>query len=158
MPDFTVADTAESLIRGAIHTYLEWTQKHPHLHQFVGRSSSHGGSRGPDVAAGAKTTMALHASDMFASVLAAAGHETDVAEPLAFALVGLVDSAVNRWRRQKDQRVSAARLEDLLTQWVWQLIELNLGQHGITLSPNVPIAEVVRNPALFERAAQSPVK
>ncbi|AEF42436.1 TetR/AcrR family transcriptional regulator [Hoyosella subflava] len=143
MPTFTLDDTAELLIQRAIHTYIEWTKRHPNLHQFVGRRSSRDGSRGPDVATGAKTAMALQVSQMFTMALAIADRETDVAEPLAFALVGLVDSTVNRWRRQKGKGMTAERLETLLAQWIWQLIAINMEGVGVTIAPDVPVAEAI---------------
>ncbi|MCW4352476.1 TetR/AcrR family transcriptional regulator [Hoyosella sp. YIM 151337] len=144
-PTFTIEDTAQSLIRRAVHTYIGWTKDHPNLHQFVGRRSSRDGTRGPDVATGAKTTMALQAREIFTMVLTAAGRETDIAEPLAFALVGLVDSAVNRWRRSKGKDLSAQRLETLLTQWIWQLISSNMEEVGISIPPDIPVSQALKD-------------
>ncbi|GGC65407.1 TetR/AcrR family transcriptional regulator [Hoyosella rhizosphaerae] len=140
-PTLNPEETPIVLIRRGIRTYLDWTTQHPHLHQFVGSRSSRDGSAGPDVATGAKTSIALQITALFNTVLTAVGKETDSAEPLAFALVGLVDATVNRWRRTNSP--SKESLESLLCGWTLQLITSNMEALGLSLDPEIPLRDSI---------------
>lgn len=61
-------------------------------------------------------------TDLFTHYLTEFGAETRMAEPSAYALVGMVESAISRWL---DNPVGLTRIElaDQLTRWVWLLID-----------------------------------
>ncbi|WP_187774255.1 TetR/AcrR family transcriptional regulator [Lolliginicoccus suaedae] len=136
-PRLDLARTPTELIHDSVHTYLAWTTEHPHLHHFVGSRASRDGTAGPDVATTAKTTIATQIADLFTAVLDAIGADTSSAEPLAFALVGLVDATVNRWRRTGVPE--AAQLEGLLCGWTLQLISTNMQALGLDFDPDIPL-------------------
>ncbi|MBD8506485.1 TetR/AcrR family transcriptional regulator [Hoyosella sp. G463] len=136
-PRLDLSRTPTELIHDSVHAYISWTTEHPHLHHFVGSRASRNGTAGPDVATTAKTTIATQIADLFTAVLDALDADTSSAGPLAFALVGLVDATVNRWRRSRVPE--AAQLESLLCGWTLQLISSNMEALGVAFDPHIPL-------------------
>lgn len=124
------------MIDEALRKLLDWISGNAHLYRYVmiadARSSSSAYS------AGLKTMIGEHLTRMFTSYLR--GFELDGAagEPLAFGLVGMVDSVVARWQDfpgnyDKDQ------LAEYLGGWAWAAIDQSLRAHGVHLDPAKPL-------------------
>lgn len=143
-PTLTLDGSISTLIERNVHTYLTWTTEHPNLHQFVGSRSRHNSPTATDVATGAKTSLAVQISQLFATVMRGLGHDTAKAEPLAFGLIGMIDWTVNRWRADPRPALSSTALEAMLCRWSWQLIDTTLqAEFGIELNPDVPLSDIL---------------
>lgn len=136
VPDGTPRQT----IRNAVSTYLGWIDRNPRLHQFLSTGRTH--DPGSRVIVNTKTAIAGHLAELLVRVLRSYDARTDIAEPLAFAVVGLVDSAVNRWLSTTDPQWSAGELADFLSTSIWNLVEGQLRGLGMVVDPDTAFAEL----------------
>lgn len=135
--------TVREAIDRAVADYMQWIIDAPRLHQFLGIGSASRRTVGSRVVTGTKTAISVQLSEIFAGVLGAADASPAVAETLAFALTGMVDSSVNRWLAHDGSAMSADELGDFLRTAIWQVIDGTLRGVGITLGPDTPVAELM---------------
>lgn len=136
VPTLTPDGTPRQTIRNAVGTYLGWIDRNPRLHQFLGTGSNRAHDPGSRVIVGTKTAIAGHLAELFSGVLRSLDVRADIAEPLAFAVVGLVDSTVNRWLSAASPQWDSGELADFLSSAVWNLVEGQLRGIGIQLDPD----------------------
>lgn len=127
--------TLEQTVDRSLGAYLDWIERHPNLHHFLGRDSA--------VVTHARSAVAAQVSDLIASGLHVASKPTDYARPMAFSLLGLVDGAVNGWRSDTGTTLSAADVQRLTSQAVLTLIQQMASSFGIALTPQTPLREVL---------------
>jgi AcrR family transcriptional regulator len=123
-----IVDTLIGLLSNYRNLYRYLTQHAP-----TTRSSDH------DVVTDIRTTIGEHLTRIFTHYLTQFHAGTRMAEPGAFALVGLVESTISRWL---DNPAGLPR-DDLaaqLTCWIWLLINQVLHDNGVTLDPHAPLA------------------
>ena len=125
------------VVRAPIEAQVNWAGQHPNLYRFL---VSRGHQRTTEGESGGGR------SD-FAAELAAAGaryfpgfaDDTDAAESILVAVIGLVDASVLRWldRRtsKRDDISDRLALIDGLTAQCWLIIDHHLRQRGIHVSP-----------------------
>jgi len=77
----------------------------------------------------------VHLAEKIAEYLRAAELDVRVAEPVAFALVGLVESAATRWL-DSPGGVSSEELSTDLTGWAWAVVDQATRSAGLTLDPH----------------------
>lgn len=130
-------------IDNAISTYVGWIVDYPKLHQFLGKGSSKHRTTGSRVVTGTRTAIAVQLTGMLRSALDKQSKTTELAEPLAFGLVGLVDGSVNRWLNNPKSKVSADELSEFLSVSAWQVLEANFRRLGVAVDPTTAIADLV---------------
>ncbi len=77
----------------------------------------------------------MHLAEKIAEYLRAAGLDVRIAEPVAFALVRLVESAATRWL-DSPGGVSLEELSTDLTGWAWAVVDQATRSAGLTLDPH----------------------
>ena len=85
-----------------------------------------------------RTSIARQLTVLFEAYLEMFDMDTAPAEPLAFGVVGLVDSTTARWL-DNPQPLPRADLVALLTRWVWRILDDTLRAGGIELDPDTPL-------------------
>lgn len=141
-PALTPAGTIEEAISQAVETYLRWIVGSPRLHHFLGTGSASRRTTGSRVVTGTKTAIAVQLTGMLETVLRTLGKGPELAETLAFGLIGLVDVSVNRWLSNPHSALSVEQLADFLSVSIWQVLDGNLKQLGVTLDPSTPLSEL----------------
>ncbi|MGW4485007.1 TetR/AcrR family transcriptional regulator [Amycolatopsis sp. NPDC004368] len=130
--------TPMQMIRGAIGAHTRWLADHAHLYHYLTRHSLSGRPGARDVVADVKTAIARQLTVLFEHYLAAYAMDTRVAETIAFALVGLVESSTARWL-ENPRGLDQAALATLLARWTWHILDDALRAGGITLDPDGPL-------------------
>lgn len=127
------------MISAVIDAIIGELSEHRHLYRYLIKYAPAAQSSDRDVATDVKTIIGNHLTRIFTHYLTEFDAEPRMAEPGAFALVGLVESTISRWL---DNPVGLGRdeLAGQLTRWVWLLIDQVLGDNGIHLDPDAPLA------------------
>ncbi|HEY2042127.1 MAG TPA: TetR/AcrR family transcriptional regulator [Jatrophihabitans sp.] len=139
--------TPRQKIRQAIGTYLSWLAEHEQLYRYTLRHVKHAdsddGKSDSDTGsyAAVRAAISVQVAALFNSYAAALRISVRFAEPLAFGLVGFMESAGDRWLNSPD-RFTAAELADQLTEWAWMLISQTLRASGAELHPDQPLPAV----------------
>ncbi|MGC0366848.1 AcrR family transcriptional regulator [Rhodococcus sp. 27YEA15] len=141
-PTLTPRGTVGEAISRAVDTYIRWIVKYPRLHHFLGRGSSSTRTTGSKVVTGTKTAIGVQLGNFMTAVLDRRGQPSKLADPLAFAIIGLVDVSVNRWLTQPDSEVSSTELADFLSLSIWQIIDGNLRNTGVEIARTTPVSEL----------------
>ncbi|HVV11327.1 TetR/AcrR family transcriptional regulator [Amycolatopsis sp.] len=136
-PLLQLEGTPMEMITGTIGTHTTWLSEHRHLYQYLSRHSRTGG---PGAIADVKTTIARHLTALFEDYLGGFGMNQAVAEPIAFGLVGLVESSTVQWL-DSDRGLTHEQFTTLLARWVWCLLDDTLRQGGVELDPGLPLAK-----------------
>ena len=135
-PLWDLRGTPLQMITTAIGSHTAWLAENRNLYQFLnGRSAGAGRKAITDV----KTAVGNHLTSVFEHYLTAFGLDTQPAEPLAFSVVGLVETSTARWM-DSPRDLTRTDLADLLSRWVWRMLDDTLRAGGITLDPNTPLA------------------
>lgn len=126
-PLWNLQGTPMGMIRSAVGSHVGFLAEHYNLYRYL---NARGGSTIIDI----KTAIARHLTQLFEFYLTALGLDTRVAEPLGFGVVGLVDLSTVRWL-ENPRDMDQAELADLLSTWVWRIIDDILRANGIELPP-----------------------
>ncbi|APE38343.1 TetR family transcriptional regulator [Nocardia mangyaensis] len=138
-PEGTVAEA----IARSVDTYVGWIAANPRLHYFIGAGSPGTRRHNSPIVSGTKIAIAGTVKEVFENALRAQSAPVTIAEPMAFGLVGFVDSSVNRWLSQSMQPLDAAELSSYLQEAIWAIIDSSLRKAGVMLNPLTPIADLV---------------
>lgn len=107
------------MIRVGVETYVGWVSAHANLHRFLGAGSETRPTHGSRVITGGKTAFAQSlkevAEGLLPMVLDGKVPPRGATENLAYALIGLTDSVVNRWLLAGRGRSSKKDLARFLT-------------------------------------------
>lgn len=142
-PTLAPSGTVQGAISRAVDTYVEWIVENPHLHQFLGVGSATRPKTGSRTVTGARTAIALQAARMFEELLRSRTDAVEIAEPMAFALVGLVDASVNRWLSRSMRPLTPHAMSEFLQLSIWQVLDGNLRQIGIDLDPQSQVSSLL---------------
>lgn len=143
-PALTPRGTVGESITHAVETYVSWITKYPRLHQFLSTGSATRRTTGSRIVTGTKTQVGVDLAQFIGSALDGRPEDDALAESLAFALLGLVDSTVNRWIGTTGPRLSADRLAGFLAESIWQLYATTVRGAGVTVEKSTPVTELIR--------------
>ena len=134
-PLWDLRGTPNQMIGDAIRSHVAWLVDHQHLYQYLNARSSLAGKRAiTDV----KTAVATHLTTLFEHYLTAFGVDPRPAEPLAFGVVGMVETTTARWFTHR-RDLTQDQLGGLLATWVWRLVDETLRGGGVVLDPDTPL-------------------
>ncbi|GAA2785469.1 TetR/AcrR family transcriptional regulator [Saccharopolyspora taberi] len=139
LPALDPQRTPVQMVRGVISAHIGWLVEHDNLFRYLTRYAVSSRSGGRDAFTDTKSAIAGHLTLMFEHYLGAFGMDTRVAEMSAFGVVGLVESSTSRWVEHPGG-MDREELADLLTGWVWRLIDDVLRSGGVELDPHEPLA------------------
>lgn len=142
-PTLAPEGAVDASISRAVDTYVNWIVAYPRLHAFLGKGSPKHRTSGSRVVTGAKTAIAVQLTGLLLAVARKQPAAYQIAEPLAFGLVGLVDASVNRWLNNPSSGVTSEQLAQFLKRSVWHLLDVNMRAVDIVIEPSTPIAALV---------------
>ncbi|GAB3290781.1 TetR/AcrR family transcriptional regulator [Parasphingorhabdus pacifica] len=138
-PVWNPQGTPMQMIRSGIGAHIGWLADHVHLYRYLTMHSLSAHLGQQDAITDVKTAIGRHLTHLFAHYLRTYELDTRVAEPVAFAVVGLVESSTTQWLENPHDMEREA-LADLLTRWVWRLLDDTLQAGGAALDPHEPLA------------------
>jgi AcrR family transcriptional regulator len=130
--------TARGIITRVVRTFVVWLTDNLSLYRYVVLRSADERVGRDSLIADVRTSISELLRDLLAGYLAVFQLDTRIADPLAFGLVGMVESSTGRWLVEP----GVFAHEDLvvaLSSWVWGLLDSVLRSAGITLDPDVPL-------------------
>lgn len=128
--------TVREMVGRGVRTYVEWVSDHANLHRFLGAGSAARPTHGSPQATGGKTAFAMGLKELVEGVMprvVAGRMPRGAAENLAFAIIGQVDSVVNRWLLAGSSRSSKKDLVRFLTDATCGSIQAAAGVAGVEL-------------------------
>jgi AcrR family transcriptional regulator len=134
------------MVGHGVRVVLTWIAEHAELYRYVTGVSARA-DNGGDSYGDLKAMIATHLSTLAAGYLRAYGVDVRAAEPFAFGVVGMVESAAARRLERPSPQQSMDDLAALLSDWVCVLAEHMLRSGGVELDPDgalLPPAEVTR--------------
>jgi AcrR family transcriptional regulator len=112
------------MLATALRAHLRWMSMHGNVYRYLKRTSL--GSGGETATTNVRVTVAEHVAGMLVDGSLGAEVEPATAHPLAFGLVGLVDSAASHWL-DEPYGASLDQLAGQLTEACWAVIRATVG-------------------------------
>jgi AcrR family transcriptional regulator len=127
-----------AIVSRVVRTFVVWLTDNVALYQYVVLRSLDGGPAGDQLIMDVRTVIGEGLRDIFVAYLALFGADPAPADPLAFGLVGLVESSATRWAvapgtLDRDQLI--AQMAD----WCWSAIDSALRAAGVVLDPETQL-------------------
>jgi AcrR family transcriptional regulator len=134
-PLWKLSGTPMEMVRSAINSHMRWLSQHSHLYMYLSR---HALTDSRTSIVDIKTAICQHLARLFEHYLSIFGIDVRVAEPVAYGVVGMVESSVIRWLDHPNG-IEQAELAERLGRWVWNVIDDTLREGGIELDPHAPL-------------------
>jgi AcrR family transcriptional regulator len=148
LPAVTLDGTIIEIIERVVSTYVGWAVAHPALHRLAERDSSGDGGgplqQGLERIAGQVVDLITTATQLLELDLD--DDQRAGLDPLVFAIVGAVFSAVRRWMSLPARTPAAPVLVGLVTQTVWHILDGHARSLGVVLDPHRPVQELFAAP------------
>lgn len=136
-PAWDATSSPATTIHTAVSTHLEWLTEHRELYRYLVRHSVTT-AEGENVVNDVKRLIADLLVRLIDSYVEALGLDTRITQPLSFGLVGFVDSAAGRWVEEPGE-VSLAEMVEMLSAWIWSVLDGVLRGAGVVLDPSRPL-------------------
>lgn len=130
--------TARAMITRVVRTFVVWMTDNVSLYRYVLLRAVDVQSGRSPLIADVRTAISAMLRDLLAGYLTAFELDIQVADPLAFGLVGMVESTTDRWLAAPGQ----LGIDDLVAQlasWIWALLDGVLRMVGVVLDPDQPL-------------------
>ncbi|MFC5911320.1 TetR/AcrR family transcriptional regulator [Streptacidiphilus monticola] len=137
-PVWNPEGTPMQMVTAAVEGYLGWLRDNAHLYRYLSRHSLSEAADGADAATDIRTAVGVRLHRIFADVVAAVDGDTRPTQPLAFGIVGFVDTASIRWL-DHPEGLSFEQLVRQLARWIWCMLDDSLRQAGFVLDPDRPL-------------------
>lgn len=128
--DSSVLETFQAVTVGQ----LRWLTEHTHLYRYLATHSAPK-TTASGVLLDIRTAIGRYLTGRIAEYLHAAELDARIAEPVAFALVGMVESAATRWLDNPGE-TTLDELSASLTSWAWAVVDQALSAAGLRLDPH----------------------
>lgn len=133
--------SARAIISRTVCTFVVWLTDNVGLYRYVvARSEDSRSCRGP-LLADVRTAISGMLRDVLAGYLVVFDRDPGIADPLAFGLVGMVESATARWLVEPGQLARDGLVTEL-SSWVWGLLDSVLRGAGVVLDPDQPLPDL----------------
>lgn len=152
LPAVSLDGTIPDIIHRIVGTYVTWAVENPSLHR-IAEQDSLGDSplqQGIEVIARQLVELIETAVDILG--LDPPSEMRAALDPLVFALVGAVFSAVRRWVSRPVREPDAEVVVRLVTESVWYILDGHGRMLGIELDPDQPVEELL---AIVEAEAEA---
>lgn len=130
--------SAMEMISAITDTIIGYLSENRNLYRYLTKYAPSAGDSDQDVVTDVKTAIAHHVAGIFTYYLTEFGADTRLADLDAFAVVGLVESAISRWL-DNPAGLTRDELARHLTRSIWVLIDQVLRDAGIELDPDAPL-------------------
>jgi len=137
-PVWNPQGSAMKMISGVVDTLIGYLLEHRNLYRYLTRYAPSARDSDRDVVTDVKAAIGSRLTVIFTHFLTEFGATARMAGVDAFALVGLVESAINRWLDEPGD-LTRDELSAHLTRRVWLLIDCALREGGIELDPDAPL-------------------
>jgi AcrR family transcriptional regulator len=137
-PALNTQGSAIDMITTVLDTHMRWMAENHHLYRYLTMHSPIGTRGDPSAFTSVKTAIARQLSRLFAHYLDAFGLDTGPAEPLAFGVVGFVESSTSHWLEHPGD-MSRADITHHLARWIWCMLDDTLQAGGVHLDPHEPL-------------------
>ncbi|SFW85622.1 TetR/AcrR family transcriptional regulator [Amycolatopsis australiensis] len=138
LPIWEPQGSAMQMIAVAVDAHTGWLAENGNLYRYLTRHSQLEGHLGRDAVADVKTVIARQLTQVFEFYLTAFQLDTRIADVVSFGVVGLVDSCAAQWL-EEPRGITRTQLTDLLTRWIWRIVDDALRAGGIELDPHLPL-------------------
>lgn len=138
-PMWNLKGSAWEMITSAVGAHTKWLAEHANLYRYLTRHSLSAAPDEPDTVTDIKTAVAVHLSGMLTDYLTGFDVEHVNAEPLAFGIIGFVESAATRWLDHPGN-LTREELTEQLVRWIWAMLDSTLQANGVHLDPHQPLA------------------
>ena len=125
------------MISSAINSHTTWLSENNHLYRYL-TMHANTARGGRDAITDIKTVIASHLTLLIEHYLTLFGIDTRVAQPVAYGVVGMVDSSTARWL-EDPRGLPHTEFAGLLARWIWQIFDDTLRAGGIELDPHAPL-------------------
>jgi AcrR family transcriptional regulator len=130
--------SARQMISGAIGAYVRWIGANRNLFLYLHAHARPDDDPGTlDAVVGVRRAVAEHLAGLFGGYLGLLGLDARVANDLAYAVVGMVESVADPWAAAGGADPDA--LIDRLARWTWAMLADTLTEAGITLDPDLAL-------------------
>lgn len=126
------------MIDQAVRTLVRWLAEHANLYQYLTQRAGGGPAGQRGVVADIKTTLGTQLSALLGGYLAVFDLSPRIADPIAFGLVGFVESATDRWLSEPGP-LSQEDLADYLANWIWGTLDHVFRSAGVVVDPDEPL-------------------
>ncbi|MEU4805414.1 TetR/AcrR family transcriptional regulator [Actinosynnema sp. NPDC023587] len=130
------AGSAREIITRVVRTFVTWMTDNVSLYHYVVSRSVEAGPDRRVWAVDIRARLGGLLRDLIGGYLAVLGVGARVADPLAFGLVGMVESATARWSAEPGG-LDRAQLVERLSDWVWGVVDDVLRAEGVVLDPDL---------------------
>ncbi|ALG10672.1 TetR/AcrR family transcriptional regulator [Kibdelosporangium phytohabitans] len=137
-PLWNLHGTPMEMISSAVGSHTRWLSENQYLYRYLSMHALSAGN-GPNRITDVKTTIGNHLTRLFEHYLALFSMDTRVAGPVAFGVVGLVDSCTAQWLADP-RRIGRDEFVALLARWVWSILDDTLRAGGMELDAHAPLA------------------
>lgn len=138
LPIWEPQGSAKRMIAVAVDAHTGWLAENGNLYRYLTRHSQIGRAAGRDAVTDVKTVIARQLTQVFEFYLKIFELDAYLAEIISFGVVGLVDSCAAQWL-DNPRGVTRTQLTDLLTRWIWCIVDDSLRADGIELDPDLPL-------------------
>jgi len=134
--------SAREIITRIVRTYVVWFSENNQLYQYLVSRSMEPQASGPGPAAAVRQQVGELLRDLLAGYIALLGGDPQVADPLAFGLMGMTETAAARWVTAPLGSLGRDELIAHLAGWVWGSLDVALRQMNVQLDPDFPLPQL----------------
>lgn len=133
--------TAHDLITKSVRTYVQWLIDNRSLYRYVVLRTVDAVSGRDPLIVDVRAAISAPMRALLAAYLGLFNRDPAIADPIAFGITGLVESATNRWLAHPGS-LDLDGLVDNLSGWVWGVLDAALRELGIQMDPESLLPEV----------------
>ncbi|MEV0679043.1 TetR/AcrR family transcriptional regulator [Actinosynnema sp. NPDC050436] len=130
--------SAREIVTRVVRTFVVWMTDHVALYHYVVSRSVEADQDRRLWATDIRARISALLGGVIGGYLALLGVDARVADPLAYGLVGMVESTTARWTVEPGP-LDRDRLIGTLSGWVWGVLDDVLRDAGVVLDPDLPL-------------------
>ncbi|WP_433576523.1 TetR/AcrR family transcriptional regulator [Nocardia brasiliensis] len=143
MPTLEPDDSVRGTVSRTVSTYVNLVAARPRLHEWVEHGPGSHDASGRAVVTGTKEAVVQRISSLFIPAAALLGQDDPGLDVAIFAVVAMVDGAVTRWLRTREQTWDTAELSRLITESLMIVLQGHARARGLEIDVDLPIAELL---------------
>ncbi|WP_394620048.1 TetR/AcrR family transcriptional regulator [Lentzea sp. JNUCC 0626] len=136
--------SAREIITRIVRTYVVWFSENTQLYQYLVSRSMEPHASEPGPAAAVRQQIGELLRELVAGYVSLLNGDPQVADPLAFGLLGMTETAAARWVTAPPASLGREELITHLASWVWGSLDVALRGIGLLLDPDVPLPQLPR--------------
>lgn len=130
--------TPHGIIGRVVDTFVTWMTDNVLLYRYIVSRARFSDGAGDPVIVDVRARISRMLADLLGGYLGVLGLDPRSADPLSYGLVGMVESATERWLVAPGS-LTRHGLVSQLSIWIWGLLDHMLRAAGVQLDPNLPL-------------------